>query len=207
MTAVNSKINEPSMEDILASIRRIIADDQEILQGSRDIEPSGESSPLRNVLDIAELHASPVALPIQPAPEPSTGEDEAEPVAGGPEELPVAAPEVAFTPALSSRSPYRIERDPPRPAAPAHQPALRRPATPPTPAADACLLSDEANASVAGAFDRLGSTIASSPPKTLEDIAKEMLRPMLKTWLDDNLPPLVERLVQAEIERVSRGRR
>jgi cell pole-organizing protein PopZ len=33
-----------------------------------------------------------------------------------------------------------------------------------------------------------------------------MLRPMLKVWLDDNLPGLVERLVRAEIERVSRGR-
>jgi cell pole-organizing protein PopZ len=40
---------------------------------------------------------------------------------------------------------------------------------------------------------------------TLEDLVKEMLRPMLKTWLDDNLPSMVERLVRAEIERVSRG--
>ena len=39
-----------------------------------------------------------------------------------------------------------------------------------------------------------------------EDLVKEMLRPMLKAWLDDNLPTLVERLVRAEIERVSRGR-
>jgi hypothetical protein len=35
---------------------------------------------------------------------------------------------------------------------------------------------------------------------------KEMLRPMLKAWLDDNLPSLVERLVRAEIERVTRCR-
>ena len=37
-------------------------------------------------------------------------------------------------------------------------------------------------------------------------LVREMLRPMLKVWLDDNLPSLVERLVRAEIERVSRGR-
>ena len=43
-------------------------------------------------------------------------------------------------------------------------------------------------------------------PDTLEDLVRELLRPMLKTWLDDNLPNLVERLVRAEIERVSRGR-
>ncbi len=42
--------------------------------------------------------------------------------------------------------------------------------------------------------------------RTLEDLVKEMLRPMLKSWLDDNLPGLVERIVKAEIERVSRGR-
>ena len=42
--------------------------------------------------------------------------------------------------------------------------------------------------------------------RTIEDLVKDMLRPMLKNWLDDNLPGLVERLVRAEIERVSRGR-
>jgi cell pole-organizing protein PopZ len=42
--------------------------------------------------------------------------------------------------------------------------------------------------------------------RTLEDLVREMLRPMLKSWLDDNLPGMVERLVRAEIERVSRGR-
>ena len=43
--------------------------------------------------------------------------------------------------------------------------------------------------------------------QTIEDLVKEMLRPMLKSWLDDNLPGLVERIVRAEIERVSRGGR
>jgi hypothetical protein len=37
---------------------------------------------------------------------------------------------------------------------------------------------------------------------TIEDIVREELRPLLKAWLDENLPPLVERLVRAEIERV-----
>jgi cell pole-organizing protein PopZ len=40
--------------------------------------------------------------------------------------------------------------------------------------------------------------------RTLEEVVTELLRPMLKTWLDENLPELVERLVQAEIERVAR---
>ena len=41
--------------------------------------------------------------------------------------------------------------------------------------------------------------------RTLEDLVREMLRPLLKSWLDDNLPGMVERIVKAEIERVSRG--
>jgi len=42
--------------------------------------------------------------------------------------------------------------------------------------------------------------------RTLEDLVREMLRPLLKGWLDDNLPGIVERIVRQEIERVSRGR-
>jgi cell pole-organizing protein PopZ len=38
----------------------------------------------------------------------------------------------------------------------------------------------------------------------LQDMAQQMLRPMLKQWLDDHLPSLVERLVRDEIERVAR---
>jgi cell pole-organizing protein PopZ len=53
----------------------------------------------------------------------------------------------------------------------------------------------------------LSSTVLSQSPRTLEDLVKDLLRPMLKAWLDDNLPPLVERLVRAEIERVARGGR
>jgi uncharacterized protein len=43
--------------------------------------------------------------------------------------------------------------------------------------------------------------------RTLDDVVQDMLRPMVKAWLDDNLPNIVERLVRAEIERVARGGR
>jgi cell pole-organizing protein PopZ len=46
----------------------------------------------------------------------------------------------------------------------------------------------------------------SGDSRTVDELVREMLRPMLKAWLDDNLPSLVERLVRSEIERVSRGR-
>jgi cell pole-organizing protein PopZ len=68
------------------------------------------------------------------------------------------------------------------------------------------MLSSTAAASVESAFNALASTVLSNNARTLEDLVKDMLRPMLKSWLDDNLPGLVERIVRAEIERVSRGR-
>ena len=56
------------------------------------------------------------------------------------------------------------------------------------------------------AFNTLAHTVLVQNARTLEDLVREMLRPMLKSWLDDNLPNMVERLVRAEIERVARGR-
>jgi hypothetical protein len=67
------------------------------------------------------------------------------------------------------------------------------------------LLAPEAGSAVASAFSSLAHTILGQNARTLDDLVEEMLRPMLKAWLDDNLPTIVERLVRAEIERVSRG--
>jgi cell pole-organizing protein PopZ len=68
------------------------------------------------------------------------------------------------------------------------------------------LISAATSAAVDSAFNTLAQTVLVQNGRTLEDLVREMLRPMLKAWLDDNLPSLVERLVRAEIERVSRGR-
>jgi cell pole-organizing protein PopZ len=65
----------------------------------------------------------------------------------------------------------------------------------------------ETDASVSHAFNLLAHTVLTNNARTLEDLVREMLRPMLKMWLDDNLPTLVERLVRSEIERVARGGR
>lgn len=67
-------------------------------------------------------------------------------------------------------------------------------------------MSSATAASVDSAFNTLAQTVLIQNARTLEDLVKEMLRPLLKSWLDDNLPGLVERIVKAEIERVSRGR-
>ncbi|WP_114769671.1 PopZ family protein [Microvirga subterranea] len=181
------------MEEILASIRRIIADDQETLQIVQSQAPTSEMSPLRNVLDLTEQHVAAEVMAALPEHEPvdfTSYPDEDDYV----EESPV----------IDFPAPIRAEQ----PAQPSPVPSV---ATQPKAArmaqVEETLLSGAAEASVGNAFTRLDSTLAQSSPKTLEDLAKEMLRPMLKTWLDDNLPPLVERLVQAEIERVARLRR
>ena len=75
----------------------------------------------------------------------------------------------------------------------------------PQPTNNAGLLSRKATAAVGSAFNRLSETARKHEP-TLEDVVRETLRPMLKSWLDENLPHVVERMVQEEIERVTRGR-
>jgi hypothetical protein len=75
------------------------------------------------------------------------------------------------------------------------------PTPPPRP-----LISSSTSAAVDSAFNTLAHTVLVQNARTLEDLVREMLRPLLKSWLDDNLPGMVERLVRAEIERVSRGR-
>jgi cell pole-organizing protein PopZ len=59
--------------------------------------------------------------------------------------------------------------------------------------------------SVGAAFNALLASRFVQHRDAVIGLTREMLRPMLKTWLDDNLPGIVERLVAAEIERVARG--
>lgn len=69
------------------------------------------------------------------------------------------------------------------------------------------LLSEAAGAQIARSFNDLAEVVNGIERESVEDMAKEMLKPMLREWLDDNLPTLVERLVREEIERVARGPR
>ena len=167
------KAHEPSMEEILASIRRIIADDQ----AAKPAEVPVTAPEPDDVLDLAEV-AEPVTRPrvVEPEPEPE--------------------------PAPDLRDFDAIDFEDPVTAAPEPEPDAAR-APEPEPEA---LVSPATDASVSGAFNLLAHTVLTQNARTLEDLVKEMLRPMLKSWLDDNLPAVVERLVRAEIERVSRGR-
>jgi cell pole-organizing protein PopZ len=67
------------------------------------------------------------------------------------------------------------------------------------------IVSEHTGRQVAAAFGELSEAFAARSKKSFDDMAEEMLRPMLQDWLDNNLPTLVERLVREEIERVARG--
>jgi uncharacterized protein len=69
------------------------------------------------------------------------------------------------------------------------------------------LMSEDSGRHVARSFGDLAAVLNASQHRSLDEIAEDMLRPMLSDWLDDNLPKLVERLVREEIERVARGPR
>jgi len=178
------------MEEILASIRKIISDDDTRLS------PTVEK-----------------AAP-DPAPEPQ-GQDDVDALLAG-----FDAPDAARSSVLELTGEMRTaesdrfegaDLDFIEPAAdvdlPRHVPSERalasvRSAT----RREDRLTSAATDAAIANAFGSLTHTILAQNARTLDDLVQDMLRPMLKAWLDDNLPSLVERLVRAEIERVSRGR-
>ena len=180
------KAHEPSMEEILASIRRIIADDQ--AAKPVEIAPVPEPEP-DDVLDLAEV-AEPVIRPRAVAPpEPPPAPLDFDAIDFEDEAFAEPEPEPEPPPAQPSPQPQPVFQAPPRPEPEAET-----------------LVSAATDASVNGAFNLLAHTVLTQNARTLEDLVKDMLRPMLKSWLDDNLPAVVERLVRAEIERVSRGR-
>jgi uncharacterized protein len=199
-----AKAAEPTMEEILASIRRIIADDDAgksakmkpeqvpsntdeiaaMLEGEATEDNGAAAS---DVLELTEsMQARPPFETLEGAPDITFSESAALP----PEP---AQPEAA-----------RVES--PR-VGPSRSDAMRADAMDPDPLPyDRGLLSPRTAASVDVAFNSLAHTILVQNSRTLDDLVREMLKPMLKAWLDDNLPNMVERLVRAEIERVSRGR-
>jgi uncharacterized protein len=68
------------------------------------------------------------------------------------------------------------------------------------------LIPPEANNAVHSTWNALAQTVLVENGRTLQDLVREMLRPMLKAWLDDNLPTLVERLVLAELDQITGGK-
>jgi cell pole-organizing protein PopZ len=216
----SAKAQEPSMEEILASIRRIIADDdagkpkvpEAVAPKPAPVPPPAPRAPAppprptpppaaankQEDIDamLADLDAPPKVAPKPAAPSPSDVLDLTEAMAAPPPPPQPASNFRTIDGASDVVFANRLAEQPSEPRAP----------LPPTAAPDPGLISHTTVAAVDSAFNALAHTVLGNNARTLEDLVKEMLRPMLKSWLDDNLPGLVERIVRAEIERVSRGR-
>lgn len=231
---------EPTMEEILASIRRIISEDSgadEPAQAAEAAPPPAalepeplteddileltEALPETQGLEAPEPIAEPVADPepiaeAEPAPVPEFEDDDVdfapEPVLE-PEPAPVYEPIVVAEPAAPE--PVAATGMAPQPAPIDETEADFDVEEPVMSAADTAqnespsLLSSDAETAASAAFGALANSLITSSggSRTLEDIVADMLRPMLKGWLDENLPSLVERLVAEEIERVARRKR
>lgn len=224
------------MEEILASIRRIIADDDAGKAQGQAAE-SGPAAPALVAPARAPAGASASALSAEAGPasagqresagmsqtevdamlsdrdQPSSEGDGKDP-SGGPE---TGILELTEDMAAGNRRAAAFRTIDPdsdvifseaAAATPPPAPGLSREHAGPSPhnLFEEPLLSSATNAAVDSAFNALARTVLVDNSRTLEDLVRELLRPMLKSWLDDNLPGLVERLVRAEIERVSRGR-
>ncbi|MNK16003.1 hypothetical protein D3C87_341640 [compost metagenome] len=179
---------EPTMEEILASIRRIISEDD---------------APAETAAAAPEpvVEAAPAPEPLVEAVEPAPVEDEV-----------LELTERYEAPAAESIGDLEVADVAPFPAAePASEPVA-------APVYDS-LVGESAAASAASAFAGLAATFqkpetpAASAPQdlpfvsgnTVEAMVQNMLRPMLKDWLDANLPGIVEAQVRKEVERIARN--
>ena len=259
-------VREPSMEEILASIRRIIESNEpqaenalpqsmppvyaedEIDDGDIDIvtemaandrgrphqadaasameadRGQERSLSLADVAarvraasarpadaDVRQVQpAATVAAPAQKMAPPAAQEPA---VASAPRLQPAPLPEFSPQPARAEKADAPAAAPPPFAMESAPDPVEGKaaPVTPEAPgslpARVEALISEEAGAQVARSFNDLAAVFDGIRNRSVEDMAQEMLRPMLQEWLDDNLPTLVERLVREEIERVARGPR
>jgi cell pole-organizing protein PopZ len=232
--------HEPSMEDILASIKRIIAEDSEAsgargMRIRREVSPPPAAHPEEDVVEPGTVAEAPAAAStvtaIHPAfangashAEPETGQDDdahdvlelTSPLETEQDEAPAvaAAPAAVAAPAEPAIDETPVAAAPPTTADPEPAAAATATATPdPSSPTEATvhfdrLISDpaaQASRNAFAALSQLQVRTEEGQENTLQGLVADLLRPMLKDWLDRELPGLVERLVQDEIKRVSRG--
>jgi hypothetical protein len=178
----------PSLADIQAEIARENAATQKA-----EAVPAAPAE--RRPVSMAEIKAevARTAPPvIEPRPAPA-----AEQVKASEPDAPAPKWEPRTTPAeTTSREPA------PEPLAAVE---TQRAEAVPAPAGKPLMISEQASRQIAASFGELSEAFASRSRRTFDELAEQMMRPMLQDWLDNNLPLLVERLVREEIERVARG--
>lgn len=181
------------MEEILASIRRIIADDEGAPTLRRRDDADGSApTQIAYAAPALDRHEAPAA---ETRPEPPASAD-IRPLRLAPREAdPAPVAETSYREPEMTAEDVSFDADVESYIEPAAEEA-----SPP-------LMSPDAASSIAAHFETLATSMMINDSGILREYAQDMMRPMLKQWLDDNLPVIVERLVRAEIERVARGGR
>jgi uncharacterized protein len=166
--------HEPSMDEILASIRNIIAEKRE---PAMPAPPKGPPQRLAIGPQIVYSKELPALDPVAPA-----EIDQAEAAPTGEANPPTVVWRQRDPAGVGGAEDLSVRTEEP-------------------------LLSSEANDAVASSFEALSASLALRSAELADGLVREMLRPMLKAWLDENLPSIVDRLVRAEIQRIARGPR
>ncbi len=242
---------EPTMEEILSSIRKIIADDDAPVAGAAatetiteeeldvfddlDLATGGETAEMpeseEDVLAAISQSMEEVSLEleaeaeVEAQPEPPVAEETfefaveedsfenfAEDDFEGVEDFAeVEAVEDAFEPVAEEPAVFEVEPEVEFTPEPQPEPVMAEPVMKEevTMSAKAAPLADAATVgAAAGALGKLLSKVEfgeeAGSANTIEGLVREMLRPMLKEWLDDNLPGIVEKHVEAEVQRIAR---
>ena len=173
---------DQSMEDILASIRRILNEDEAAAQAAEVAEVAQPEAPTAEEPEAPPPPRAPAPEfappPIAPSPPPPAARS-------GPEPLDLTA-DMLVSPPVQAASAPRMAMD--------DASGLIAPAAAAAAAASVGSL-------LRAVSSERGSQVYRGGP-SIEDLVREEIRPILKDWLDMHLPPLVERLVRAEIERV-----
>lgn len=211
-TATASSVQrEPSMEEILASIRRIIEDSDPGRKGADETDETPLSA--ANTVDGAAMPEARAGFAPAPSDEQPLQAANADPITDDWQREFAAAAVSAAAP--SAQQEQEVPRAPVIEARETDAPEIEASGieAEPGPAHAAGggiqprspLVSQETSRQVAAAFGELSEAFASRSRRSVDEMAAEMLRPMLQDWLDNNLPTLVERLVREEIERVARS--
>jgi cell pole-organizing protein PopZ len=230
MSDAKGSSNDPSMDDILASIRKIISDDEARAQVSGGASPPAQpqsapagpaptpppSAKRDDVLLLTDLVDEPLGAPSPSPPSRPTlvpPPPRIDPVSAAEMPQPSIAPLPPAQPIMAKPTLPPAPPIPPTPSVTAVEPSVKQPP------ADHSLVEPGAAGLAASAFDRLSQAVQEAVPqpmandpgplvgpsgRNLEDIVKELLKPMLKEWLDKNLPAMVERFVEREIVRLTR---
>ena len=174
----------------VAARARIVPEAQQTASNDEDHDQGAEDYPVDPAAEVMDAAAEEMREAL---------------VSDEPVDAPVAPAAQEAKPAIAEAKPVVHPAAEETPAAPVAESGASAPAVEPQRGGQ--LVSLQTGEKVAAAFNELDAAIAAGQQRSFDEIAEEMLRPMLTQWLDDNLPTLVERLVREEIERVSRGNR